>query len=69
MAVSNISSNISIVSLLVLTFLGIDEIVSAIGAGTSSSNAHAPNENITVDNYYKAIEHALKFYEEFERIK
>ncbi|AHC51948.1 hypothetical protein SUSAZ_08360 [Sulfolobus acidocaldarius SUSAZ] len=49
--------------------LGINEIVSAIGAGTSSSNAHAPNENITVDNYYKAIEHALKFYEEFERIK
>ncbi|BDC18843.1 M20/M25/M40 family metallo-hydrolase [Acidianus sp. HS-5] len=46
--------------------LGIREIVSAIGVGTPSSNAHAPNENVKLENFYKAIEHSLYFYEDYE---
>ncbi len=48
--------------------LGIKEIVSAIGVGTPSSNAHAPNENVKIENLYKAIEHAYEFYNEYEKI-
>ena len=48
--------------------LGIKEIVSAIGVGTPSSNAHAPNENVKIENFYKAIEHAYEFYNEYEKI-
>ncbi|BFH73065.1 M20/M25/M40 family metallo-hydrolase [Sulfurisphaera javensis] len=47
--------------------LGIREIVSAIGVGTPSSNAHAPNENIKIENFYKAIQHSLEFYKEYEK--
>ena len=48
--------------------LGIKEIVSAIGVGHPGSNAHAPNENIKVDNFFKAIEHAYEFYKDYETI-
>jgi acetylornithine deacetylase/succinyl-diaminopimelate desuccinylase-like protein len=48
--------------------LGIKEIVSAIGVGTPSSNAHAPNENVKLENFYKAIEHAYEFYNEYEKL-
>ncbi|MDT7902241.1 MAG: M20/M25/M40 family metallo-hydrolase [Acidianus sp.] len=48
--------------------LGIKEIVSAIGVGTPSSNAHAPNENVKLENFYKAIEHSLYFYQEYESL-
>lgn len=48
--------------------LGIKEIVSAIGVGTPSSNAHAPNENVRLENFYKAIEHSLYFYQDYESL-
>ncbi|MEM3222131.1 MAG: M20/M25/M40 family metallo-hydrolase [Saccharolobus sp.] len=41
--------------------LGIRDAVSAIGAGGYYSNAHAPNENINIDDYYKAIKHTEEF--------
>ncbi|AAK42848.1 M20/M25/M40 family metallo-hydrolase [Saccharolobus solfataricus] len=41
--------------------LGIRDAVSAIGAGGYYSNAHAPNENIKIDDYYKAIKHTEEF--------
>jgi acetylornithine deacetylase/succinyl-diaminopimelate desuccinylase-like protein len=41
--------------------LGIRDAVSAIGAGGYYSNAHAPNENIRIDDYYKAIKHTEEF--------
>lgn len=47
--------------------LGIAEGVSAIGAGDHMSKAHAPNESIAVDNYYKAVEHTYNFLEELGR--
>ncbi|NON62959.1 M20/M25/M40 family metallo-hydrolase [Acidianus sp. RZ1] len=37
--------------------LGIKDAVSAIGVGDPSSNPHAPNESISLDNFYKAIKH------------
>lgn len=37
--------------------LGIKDAVSAIGAGDPYSNPHAPNESISVNNFYKAIKH------------
>ncbi len=46
---------------------GIPDAVSAIGAGSSGSNAHAPNENILIENYYKAIEHTAEFLADFAR--
>jgi acetylornithine deacetylase/succinyl-diaminopimelate desuccinylase-like protein len=48
--------------------LGINEIVSGIGVGHAGSNAHAPNENIKLEHFYKAIDHALEFYNEYERL-
>lgn len=48
--------------------LGIREIVSAIGVGTPSSNAHAPNENVKLENFYKAIEHAYEFFNEYSLV-
>ena len=45
--------------------LGIKEIVSAIGVGRPSSNAHAPNENVRLEDFYRAIEHAYEFYKEY----
>ncbi|ARM75389.1 M20/M25/M40 family metallo-hydrolase [Acidianus manzaensis] len=41
--------------------LGIKDAVSAIGAGGYYSNAHAPNENIKIEDYYKAIRHTEEF--------
>ena len=48
--------------------LGIREIVSAIGVGTPSSNAHGPNENVKLENFYKAIEHAYEFFNEYSSV-
>ncbi len=44
--------------------LGIKEAVSAIGVGDQRSGAHAPNESVDVDNFFRAIEHACAFLEE-----
>ncbi len=46
---------------------GIADAISAIGVGSSSSNAHAPNENIDVENYYRAIDHTAEFLLEYGR--
>ena len=41
--------------------LGIKEVISAIGVGDPDSRAHAPNESIKLENYYKEILHMYKF--------
>ncbi|BDB99465.1 M20/M25/M40 family metallo-hydrolase [Saccharolobus caldissimus] len=41
--------------------LGIRDAVSAIGVGGYHSNAHAPNENINIEDFYKAIRHTEEF--------
>jgi len=41
--------------------LGIKEVISAIGVGDPDSRAHAPNESIRLENYYKTILHMYKF--------
>ena len=41
--------------------LGIKEAVSAIGVGDQQSRAHAPNESVRVDYFFKAIEHMTEF--------
>ncbi|MCY0859594.1 MAG: M20/M25/M40 family metallo-hydrolase [Sulfolobaceae archaeon] len=41
--------------------VGIKDAVSAIGPGDPYSRAHAPDESIDINNYYKAIEHTYKF--------
>ncbi|MDP7975992.1 MAG: M20/M25/M40 family metallo-hydrolase [Thermoprotei archaeon] len=46
---------------------GIPDAISAIGAGSSGSNAHAPNENISLENYYKAIDHTAEFLRDFAK--
>ncbi|WP_449462428.1 M20/M25/M40 family metallo-hydrolase [Tardisphaera miroshnichenkoae] len=46
---------------------GIPDAISAIGVGSSGSNAHAPDENILLENYYKAIDHTAEFLLEFAR--
>lgn len=47
--------------------LGIPDGVSAIGVGDNLSRAHAPNESVAVQNYYKAIEHTESFMVEMGR--
>ena len=44
--------------------LGINEAVSAIGVGDQQSGAHAPNESVKIDNFFRAIEHTCAFLEE-----
>lgn len=41
--------------------IGIPEGVSAIGVGDNRSKAHAPNESVNVEYFYKAIEHTCNF--------
>jgi acetylornithine deacetylase/succinyl-diaminopimelate desuccinylase-like protein len=48
--------------------LGIKECVSAIGAGDTSSNAHAPNENVSIENFYKAILHSAEFFRIYSKL-
>ncbi len=45
--------------------LGIGEAVSAIGVGDHNSHAHAPNESVSIDYYYRAIEHTHAFLKAF----
>lgn len=45
--------------------LGIREAVSAIGVGDQQSRAHAPNESVDIDNFFKAVEHTYSFLKEF----
>lgn len=45
--------------------LNIGEALSAIGPGDKNSRAHAPNESVSVENFYKAIEHTAKFLKIF----
>ncbi len=45
--------------------LGIGEAVSAIGAGGPMSAVHAPNENVEIDHFYKAILHSAQFFYEY----
>jgi len=49
--------------------LGINECVSAIGVGSASSNAHAPNENVEIENFYKAIQHSAEFFYTYPKIQ
>jgi acetylornithine deacetylase/succinyl-diaminopimelate desuccinylase-like protein len=42
--------------------LGIKEAVSAIGVGSTSSNVHAPNENVAIEDFYKGIAHSAEFF-------
>jgi len=42
--------------------LGIADGVSAIGAGTPSSAVHAPNENVEIENFYRAVLHSAEFF-------
>lgn len=46
--------------------LNIGEALSAIGVGDRNSRAHAPNESVSLDNFYKAIEHTRKFLSTFQ---
>lgn len=48
--------------------VGIKEAVSAIGPGDPYSRAHAPNESIDIQNYYKAIEHTYKFIIKYQEM-
>lgn len=45
--------------------LGIKEAVSAIGVGDQRSGAHAPNESVSMDNFYLAVRHTEKFLDTF----
>ena len=45
--------------------LGIREAVSAIGVGDQQSRAHAPNESVDIDNFFRAVEHTYNFLKEF----
>ena len=45
--------------------LGIGEGVSAIGAGDHNSRAHAPNESVSVENFYRAMDHTRDFLKVF----
>ena len=45
--------------------LGIKEAVSAIGVGDQRSGAHAPNESVSIDNFYLAVRHTEKFLDTF----
>ncbi len=45
--------------------LGIKEAVSAIGVGDQRSGAHAPNESVNIDNFFRAVEHTHSFLKEF----
>src|SRR5579875_245701 len=49
--------------------LGVNECVSAIGVGSASSNAHAPNENVEIENFYKAIQHSAEFFYTYPKIQ
>ncbi len=46
--------------------VGIKEGVSAIGVGDHASRAHAPNESVPVDNFYRAIDHTKEFLKLFK---
>jgi Acetylornithine deacetylase/Succinyl-diaminopimelate desuccinylase and related deacylases len=46
---------------LFVELLGVKEVASAIGVGDPNSNAHAPNESIELDNFFKAVEHTSSF--------
>ncbi len=48
--------------------LGIKDAVSAIGVGGYHSNAHAPNENIKIEDYFKAISHTEEFLRIYSNI-
>jgi acetylornithine deacetylase/succinyl-diaminopimelate desuccinylase-like protein len=45
--------------------LGIKEAVSAIGVGDQQSGAHAPNESVNIDNFFRAVEHTYSFLKEY----
>jgi acetylornithine deacetylase/succinyl-diaminopimelate desuccinylase-like protein len=49
--------------------LGIRDAVSAIGAGSASSAAHAPNENVDIENFYKAIQHSAEFFYIYPKVQ
>ncbi|MEM0321736.1 MAG: M20/M25/M40 family metallo-hydrolase, partial [Thermoprotei archaeon] len=49
--------------------LGITECVSAIGVGSASSNVHAPNENVDLQNFYRAIQHSAEFFYVYPKIQ
>jgi acetylornithine deacetylase/succinyl-diaminopimelate desuccinylase-like protein len=42
--------------------LGIKEAVSAIGVGSTSSNVHAPNENVAIEDFFKGMAHSAEFF-------